>query len=232
MPITLLDILRKPSKPLVTPITLPLTPGEECFICKRDYGVVDDPDDLNEHPEYPIQLHPCKHIVGHRCMNEWISRNPMNQLCPYCSAKLIQDSIGEMSLGIKTLLTVCDTKWFRYQDNMGVLYTTLVEDFLRQDPQQHDQTRRQSAMARTLSWEAAYYICSSATFGALVSLLFIFGVPVHLGAIAFFLLGFDPSFLYKIFLTLVILNIVAFAIVVHYVVGLTFARSYRKSKNE
>jgi len=140
--------------------------------------------------------------------------------------------MGEMSLGIKTLLTVCDSKWFRYQDNMGVLYTTLVEDFLRQDPRQYDQTRRQSAMARTLGWEAAFYICSSATFGALISLLVIFGVPVHLCAIAIFLLGFDPSFLYKVFLTLVILNIVAFAIVVHYVVGVTFARSYLKSKNE
>jgi hypothetical protein len=87
-------------------------------------------------------------------------------------------------------------------------------------------------MYRTLGWEAACSIYISAIFGALISLLVIFGVPVRLGVITFFLFGFDLNFLYKIFLPLVVLYIVAFALVVHYVVEVAFVRGYLKLRNE
>lgn len=46
------------------------TASQECFVCYRNFGDKDDPDDPDEIPCNPVELQPCKHVMGTECFRQ------------------------------------------------------------------------------------------------------------------------------------------------------------------
>ncbi|KAF2660368.1 hypothetical protein K491DRAFT_728553 [Lophiostoma macrostomum CBS 122681] len=67
-------------------LTLPLSPDadSECFVCKREFGARYDPNDKTEAPCMPLQLQPCRHLIGIRRRGEvpkWMSEPVTVTIC-------------------------------------------------------------------------------------------------------------------------------------------------------
>ncbi|KAF2636258.1 hypothetical protein P280DRAFT_473112 [Massarina eburnea CBS 473.64] len=68
---------------------------EWCSICYRPFHEKDDPSDVQEIPCQPIELQPCKHIIGSQCFARLIQANM--DACQICRAKiaLISDPVPQ-----------------------------------------------------------------------------------------------------------------------------------------
>ncbi|CAI6302832.1 unnamed protein product [Periconia digitata] len=66
----------------------PPTPDNDdtCSICYRAYNEKDDPTDADETPCQPIQLLPCKHIIGSACFTKLLQADM--DTCQVCRSKV------------------------------------------------------------------------------------------------------------------------------------------------
>ncbi|KAF2264143.1 hypothetical protein CC78DRAFT_580649 [Lojkania enalia] len=88
---------------------------DECFICRRKYGTLDDLSNSNEQVEYAVKLFPCEHIVGYDCIMEWVRSSSSPATCPYCRAVLTFLE-KELSLHMKLLILITKTWLFKCHD--------------------------------------------------------------------------------------------------------------------
>ncbi|KAF1961021.1 hypothetical protein CC80DRAFT_269824 [Byssothecium circinans] len=70
----------------IKPQDPPANDDEECIICYRTFNEKDDPSDLSEISCQPIELQPCKHIIGSQCFEKLIRANM--DTCQICRAKI------------------------------------------------------------------------------------------------------------------------------------------------
>jgi hypothetical protein len=85
------------------------TASQECFICYRHFGDKDDPDDALEIACEPLELQPCKHIMGSGCFRKVIDMGM--DTCQLCRTKIvaIDDPVPQW------LQYMTSTQWFTYQ---------------------------------------------------------------------------------------------------------------------
>ena len=72
-----------------------------CYICREPFSI----DDCS-----PLQITPCGHIVGSKCLYEWLKRQP--DKCPYCSHRLAYRPADETSMICALVNSRIGSVWF------------------------------------------------------------------------------------------------------------------------
>ncbi|KAF2705516.1 hypothetical protein K504DRAFT_460251 [Pleomassaria siparia CBS 279.74] len=114
----LAKLLVQPPGVDTAPVDLDSVPDDHCFVCKTIYNTVDDPDDPEEQPESPVQIHPCNHILGERCLDQWIATCKPIPNCPMCRVELTVAPPVEEPFITKILLAIANLSWFQIQDRL------------------------------------------------------------------------------------------------------------------
>ncbi|KAF2680543.1 hypothetical protein K458DRAFT_392889 [Lentithecium fluviatile CBS 122367] len=93
-------------------ISLPLdaaTASQECFVCYRNFGDKDDPDDPREIVCEAVQIQPCKHIIGSECLKRVIEMGM--DTCQLCRTEIsiVADPVPQW------LQRMTSSRWFTFQ---------------------------------------------------------------------------------------------------------------------
>jgi hypothetical protein len=83
--------------------------GQECFVCYRNFGEKDDPDDPRELVCQPVELLPCKHVVGSECFKKVLGVGM--DTCQLCRTKIriATDPVP------RWLQYMASSQWFTFQ---------------------------------------------------------------------------------------------------------------------